>query len=431
MKGLKHINLVDLVVILSLGSTLLYAVANNIPALGSFRWFWGPLSIFLIFISQPQILFKRIVLFSMVYGLLFLVVFPATIWSEMSDWNRNTQLQEFYGLFFSVFLISHFISSSKVYVKKITTKFVFIFITLTLVMTHFALFIDSNIVRDSANSFDGNPIRMNLFKKTGAMGYGYAQAIVILLPVLIYYIKKKSYDFFRKSHLILILVLSVLLIIRANVFANLIVASIVSFLALVSSKNRIISIVFITILVVILLLIPLDSYINALNFSKEFFETDSFIYQKLHDISQFLTGSNPEDKITGAGNRASRYPMLLEALMEAPFFGAASNEFTSYRAEGGHLYFMNRLAQWGVPFFLIFIFLLYNIYKRISNLFSPEFKYYYILSTIAFIFLGLMKNIAGREPFLMLFFIIPVAYISINYKRDKRVRKNKEVIKLK
>lgn len=413
MKGLKHLNLVDLVIIFTLGSTLLYAVANNIPGLGSFRWFWGPLCIFTLIISQPHILFNRIVLLSIIYGLLYLVVFPATIWSEMTAWNRTTQLEEFYGLFFSIFLISYFLNSPNVSSNKIIIKLSFTFIIITLIMTHIALFFDSNIVRDSANTFEGNLSRISFFKKTGTMGYGYAQAVVILIPILIYYIKKSSAILFSKKQLILILILCIILMIRANVFANLLVSTVITFLALVSSKSRAKTIIIMFLLGVILFIVPTESYIKGITYSKELFETESFMYQKLDDFSQFFLGPSTEDALTGAGNRASRYPMLFDALMEAPIYGAASNEFTSYQSEGGHLYFMNRLTQWGIPFFMFFVFLLYRAHKYISKFFNKEFKYYYMLATFAFVLLGLSKNIAGREPFLMLFFIIPASYLSI------------------
>jgi hypothetical protein len=78
--------------------------------------------------------------------------------------------------------------------------------------------------------------------------------------------------------------------------------------------------------------------------------------------------------------------------------------------EGGHLYWMSRLALWGIIGFLGYLTLLKNIFKPIVSLFDPVFRYYYMLSLFSVIVLGLLKNIAGREPYAFLLIVIPGFY---------------------
>jgi len=128
--------------------------------------------------------------------------------------------------------------------------------------------------------------------------------------------------------------------------------------------------------------------------------------KKLKDFAIFIEISEI-DETTDAGRRAERYPMLYDALFAHPVLGDSSNKSVNNISGGAHLYWMNKLALWGIPGFLFFIFVLYKIYKSISSLFSDGYRFYYFLSVIALIFLGLTKAIGGREPWLILIVVIP------------------------
>jgi hypothetical protein len=150
------------------------------------------------------------------------------------------------------------------------------------------------------------------------------------------------------------------------------------------------------------------------------------MYYKLNDFAVFV--ENPDiDPSTGAGARAERYPLLYNALINSPVLGN-----TSYRSHlniesGAHLYWMNRLALWGIPGFLFFIFMLYKIYRSISSLFDANYSFYYFLSVMAFVFLGLIKAIGGSEPWLILIVVIPGLYflpLLEESKKDMAIHKN-------
>jgi hypothetical protein len=151
-----------------------------------------------------------------------------------------------------------------------------------------------------------------------------------------------------------------------------------------------------------------------------YFDADSNIYYKLNDFAKFI--QRPEfEASTGAGRRAARYPLLFDAFINKPLLGDASYNSPFYIVEGGHLYWMNRLTQWGVLGFLFFVFVLYQIYKRIRSLFDDNFAFYYFLSVSAFILLGLIKNISGREPFLVLIVVIPGLYFLPLLDKKKKI----------
>ncbi|MDZ7721976.1 MAG: hypothetical protein U5R06_03895 [candidate division KSB1 bacterium] len=157
--------------------------------------------------------------------------------------------------------------------------------------------------------------------------------------------------------------------------------------------------------------IPKTIYADFFLYLSGYFDSTSVIHSKLTDFAIFI--QMPEfTTTTEAGGRAERYPILFKAFVPKPHLGTASSSETYNIGGGGHLFWMNRLTQWGILGFSAFIYMLYTVYKKIHSLFDNEFGYYYSLSILAFVMLGLVKNIAGREPYLMLLIIIPGLYFT-------------------
>jgi hypothetical protein len=71
----------------------------------------------------------------------------------------------------------------------------------------------------------------------------------------------------------------------------------------------------------------------------------------------------------------------------------------------------NRFRQLnGIFGFMGYLFILRSIFKPVIRLFDEEFRFYYYLSLISIISLGLIKNLGGRENYIMLLIIIPGLY---------------------
>ncbi len=302
------------------------------------------------------------------------------------------------------------------------SKWAFIFIIISLITTNIALFIDPDLVRQSAASGDFTSVQKSVFKLTGAMGYSYVQAVVCLIPIIIYHIKSKKKMVIPPIGLLVILILLLITQIRAQVFANILVAAAITALAVIGSRKRWISFFTILLLGIFIMVIPNSFYANSLASLSTYFERDSEMYYKLNDFASFV--ENPDlDISTGTGARIERYPLLYEALIANPLLGNASYKSNLNIGAGAHLYWMNRLALWGIPGFLFFVFMLFKIYKSISSLFDANYRYYYFLSVMAFVFLGLMKAIGGSEPWLVLIVVIPGLYFLPLLQPKKAIQK--------
>lgn len=403
--------LVDIIILMTITSTLFYLLSKNLPiGIGSFRFVWGPFSLITILLIKPKVILKQPVLQLLLISsiLIFLLFF---FWDKLFLNHRNQIIEEFYNiLIFSVIWMYYLTSKNNRNLPKIC-KFGFIFIIYTIIVTNVVLFIDPMIVRGSANGFDGNTYQLKLSDTFGVLGYGYAQAIVIFIPILVYHIKKNRNLIFTKKWLWTILILIIVTTLRAQVFANVLIMIVTLLMSFAGSKRKKATFRYASLLILFVVVIPSSFYINLLNTASQYFSEDSNTYYKLNDFAMFL--ENPElDTTTGAGGRAERYPILLEAFLENPIFGDASYTSNLHIELGAHVYWMYRLSVWGIFGFMFFLSMLYKVYKSIVNsIYDKEMKFYYFLSVLAFIMFGLIKNIAGREPWIFLIIIIPGLYL--------------------
>lgn len=401
----------DIIILLAIGSTLLYVVFNYLPkGIGSFRFFWAPLSLIIIFYYRSVAFTKDPMTFVLLWGALSAGILQYTLWNNMDDWNRKSVLEDFFNLAVFTAILNYYWVKGDFKRLALLSKWAFVFIVITIITTNIALTIDPLIVRNSANSFLGDPSQKRISKLFGTAGYGYAQSLLLLIPILVYHIKARKQMVFSSKILIIILVLIIITTIRAQVFANLMVAALTTLLSMMGSKNRHLAYRYVAIFIIIYVIIPSSFYANIFTTLGSYFEPGTELNYKMNDFASFIetpefTGSS------GVGGRAERYPLLLEALLAKPVFGYASYKYNINLGGGVHLYWMNHLALWGIPGFLIFVFVLYKIYKTInSSFFDTEIRHYYLLSVLAFIMLGLIKTIAGREPWLMLIVVIPGLY---------------------
>ena len=404
----------------------LMIVANNVPYLGSFRFFWEPLGLLSFIFFYPKVILNKMVINILLYGFLFTGILQYTLWNFASDWYKHSILEDFYNLVIFVFLAAYLLTAREFVFWGRLSKWGLYFLIITAIFTLVALQIAPTIIRESY-SIDSNDIQgySTLFK-LGFGGYGFGISLVALIPVLVFFIKSESKIFFSKKALWILLSLVLITLVQMQIFANIIVATFLIIFSFISSKNRIKGFFLNILLALILSLIPSSNYVKVLtNFSSNF-SIDSDIYYKLNDMANYIDKSN-ESK-NGIETRSARYPELFNAFSAKPIFGDASyaSYFQKELQNGGHLFWMSRLTLWGIIGFIFYLLILKNIFKPIHNLFDKEFRYYYGLSLFSVVVLGLIKNLAGREPYLMLLIIIPGLYF---YSKSKLERNKRQYLK--
>lgn len=394
-------------------SSLLLIIANNVPILASFRWFWAP--IFLLFsLLYIKKINSKYLLYVLFYGLLYCLILQYTLWRYANDWYKKYIREDYYSLavFYIMFLWLYKNKFINEWIKLAALALLFFFITG--IMTIIATKIEPEVVRASYSSGYLKIPKYDKLYKLGFGSYGYMTALISLIPILIFFIKTKQKTFLSNLYLYIFIFLIIFLLIRSQIFANIIIGISIFIFSFLSQKRFIFNLLIYLIIILTLLNIPKNFWINSLLQIRSNFKPKTTLYYKFTDIVNFLEKPDLEEPKTSVGGRAERYPMLFKAFKSSPFFGDASydSEFDYELGVGYHLYWMSRLTLWGIYGFLFYIFFLVNIFKPILSLFDNTFKYYYKLSLFSIIALGLMKNLAGREPYIMLFVVIPGLYFN-------------------
>jgi hypothetical protein len=207
------------------------------------------------------------------------------------------------------------------------------------------------------------------FRKLGGGTYSTAIAFMSLFPIFIFFYKNKKQSLFSLTQLIFFTLIIFLALIGIQLFANIMIAFVVSFIAILGIKKINRSILTIFLIFSLTMVIPISVYVNALNTISNIFSSKSDINFKLNDLAIFLeTGAEIETNTTSAGLKAGRYPMLFESFRKSPVLGCyfLSDEYANgYLEEGRHLYWMNKLTTTGILGMILFLFILFFILKSI------------------------------------------------------------------
>ena len=409
-----------------LASSLLLIIANNVTILMSYRWVWAPVFLLFSILFYTKSLSQQSVRSALIYGLLFAGVLQYFLWIHASDWYKKAIFEDFYALIVFVLLFG-ILDRQKYYLEwQKLSKMGLIFFIITGIMTLIATSINPLVVRASYSSGRYQMAEYDELFKLGFGSYGYMIAIVALIPVLVYFYKNNRKFWLSKKVIIILIFFFYVVLIRAQIIANIIIASIILIVAILGAEKFKKKIIIYGLLGVIFLAIPTRFWVEGFQNLSALFEPGSLLNYRFQDLSFYI--ENPEitegvTRTTTAG-RAARYPMLLNAFMENPFLGDASygSNFSYELSHGSHLYWMSRLALWGIFGFIGYIFLLRNIFKPVINMFDSNFKFYYQLSLLSVVALGLIKNLGGREPYIMLLIIIPGLYI-LHYKAINKTNK--------
>jgi hypothetical protein len=409
-KALFNISLMIMV------SSLLFIIGNNIPVLVSFRWFWGPIFILFSILFYTEVFRYKNVYSVIIYGILFVGILQYSVWIYAFDAYKSAIFNDFYALIVFVVLFTILLYNSYYNEWVKLAKIGLWFFIITCFMTIIATRINPLVVRASYSSLKLEMVDFYAIYKLGFGTYGFMTSLVALFPILVFFIKNNKGWLSRKKAIVLI-ILFYFVLIQAQIFSNILVASATLVLAFLGSQKFIRNIIVIIILGIIIKKIPESFWVNTLFSLSDSFEKGSSLSNKFQDIAKFFNHDNPlfsEDATTGVGVRAARYPMLGEAFLDSPFFGDASyhSKHEIAMSWGKHLYWMSRLALWGIFGFLGYIIILKNAFKPVLKLFANNFIFYYTLSLLSIIALGLLKNLALRETYIILFIIIPGLYFT-------------------
>ena len=336
------------------------------------------------------------------------------LWFDVNEWNRNMITTEFIYIVLPITIFAYFRMENDYIGLAKLVKWTLLFIAITSILTIIVTYYNPMIVRNiigSASQSTSQQMEDLGYKKFGVGGYGFATAIVSLFPMLIYYYKNNDRSPWGKKTLLLFMVIVYFSLIKIQIFANILIATTFIILSLIGKKKFAKSWVYISVVLLIAVLIPVQYYIDMFAYMANWFNTGSENYSKFNDMAQFLS-SGGSYKDTGAGIRASRFPLNWESFTSNPLYGGQYGN--------GHLHWMNKLAVFGLLGTIPFVLIIYKYIKINLKYFNKEFAFYFLLSLFSIITLGAIKALSGREIWFTFFVLLPGFYYLPLLKKHKK-----------
>ncbi|MCD4731536.1 MAG: hypothetical protein K8R74_13110 [Bacteroidales bacterium] len=398
--------------------TYLPIVYNNLPQyIGSYHLF-AAIWLGSVLVFYPRLIVEKSFLFLLFFGLVFVILLLNTLWSEMTDWNKSAIQREFYFFSVAISVILYFKMERDYEGLARLVKWALIFIGITAIMSIYSTSINPMAGRYMTDPSVFESGEFEQFKKLGVGSHVLSTILVALFPIMFYYYRNRTDSIFSRKLIIFYGIISFIAIIRIQVFANILLSVFIIIVSLAGRKRIKESILTISILIIVFIIIPASFYAGLLMNISSYFDPDSVVYYKLKDMAQFVTARSYYG--TGAGGRASRYPLLFEAFIENPLLGYFAGDHTRDIAAGGHLYWMNRLTIFGLLGFIPLLIIHVGYIKSAIKFFNEEFTFYFLVSVFAILGLGLMKNLAGQEMWFAYFVLLPGLYFLPLLKKKKR-----------
>jgi hypothetical protein len=428
-----HFRLVSFMLI---SSTYLPVIFVNLPPFIRSHHIWTIIWGISLITFYPKIFLNKAMVYLISYAL-FLYVGTKTIWINMDDKNHHRLFLELYQVSIGISVITYFFQSKDYFGLAQLTKWSIVFLFITAIMTIISSSLDPmyarNIVSISSITLESKKEIIMSFKQFGGGNYSTAGAFMCLFPILIYYYKNIELRPLLKNLIIIFAATIFYALLGMQIFGNILIATVFGIIALLGMKKIRKSIIVILVFLFIIMLIPKYVYVDSLKSVGNEFSKNSELNYKFNDLATFIeTGANLEDKSTGIGGRAERYPILLQAFIKSPLFGyyySSNNYDNFYNPEGAHLYWMNKLTITGIVGLVFFSFILYYFLKVTIKRFDFTYRFFYLLASLSILFYGFMKVIGGRETWYAFFIILPGLYFLPLLKNNKinRLKKTKLV----
>ncbi|MBI9032090.1 hypothetical protein JEZ13_08845 [bacterium] len=325
---------------------------------------------------------------------------------------RNTK--EFTYMFIGITLLDYFYlnEKSKYYFSKITYWAIVATIITSFVTIALTIY-NPTIVRSSYSSGED----LEVFNRYGAGGYGFAALLIMIIPAIFYLIR---IEFIHKIKGNIVIGLFLITLLQMQIFANILIGFVVTFFSIIGRKKAKKSYMLMFLIIMIFIFIPQDVYVDSLNSIADNIDPNSLIHRKIVDLAKFISiGEVTED--TATGMKSSRYIMLWDVFSDNPILGGFSVKQRHTWSAGYHLQWMYKLASFGILGLLIHIIIHTSYLKNSLRQFDENYRYYFLLSWLALIGLGFMKNLAGREMWVGYFVLLHGVYYLPLYKRKGRI----------
>lgn len=245
-------------------------------------------------------------------------------------------------------------------------------------------------------SANGELALSNHYLRQGVCLYDFA-AIMMLTPAMVVSIYKSNKHIFKVSQFLIIFayfILALFFMYKAQVTTTMLLCVFTLLIILiiknnVSTKNLLG--IFLTLLVIMLIQDMVLPYISFLTTGTQF-------ESRINEVALMASGGDIEGD---SATRLDHYISSIKCFLHNPIFGSQTEII------GGHAYILDHLGRYGIVGSSLFFSFLYAAWKQCYSSLNTYFKSVYMILTLTVIVLGFLKNLAGLDYWLYLFFYIP------------------------
>jgi len=410
--------ILEIVITLYLARLLFPLLFLQLPFPFHSYYFYGALVFAAFAILYPKSYFlKSLVPFYVFFAIH--IIFTPLIWGKSIIFldkgqylNIKSVIIAYFPLFIALLVYNHYINKNDFITLGRICKRAIIFTFLGVINSLIVLINFPQAIRE-ANLYLGTFYLSEYYKYLGLLDYGFFNALCSIFPILVYMVIKSQIDSYKKIGWIIFILLSFTSIIYAQITAFLLFSAIFGITAIFLRENYKKDIIYFVIaLLIVVLVIPSSSIAQIFYRSSEFFPY-SVLGDRLFEAG--LTIENPYIDYYAspyhAGRRLGRIPLLLESFLSNPIIGGG--------LDTNHAKWFDMLSAFGLLGFVPWVWLIVDNYKRNLKILNKKYIPYYMLSIIAFIAMGCIKNTGYDHTWIFWFLIAPGAnFIYINNYND-------------
>lgn len=347
------------------------------------------------FCSKTLVLYYLFFAYQLTFGLLGGKGYDVTMWGA-----------RFLGMVIPLHMSTVLFSPKYLKDNKSISKFVLMISFATVLLSIRVLINDGNALRvaSMANSTGDWDILYGYWKQ-GMASYDMA-AMMLFMPVVLISRLKSNVKGKEKLFLLTGIITIIIFMYLGQVTTTFILCLMVMLLSFLNIKNRSVAFVSIGLMSAIILL----SFTGIMDWLVSITGEGS-MNDRLSSVSAVSHGGALDEE-SDAGIRWAMIGTTIHSFFESPLFGSPNARI------GGHNFFLDLLAKYGIVGCLPFFLMIKTQCKIITFYLSKDAKRYYYIILIGFIALGVIKNMSGIEYWNYLFIYYPALLIWFDSKKQ-------------
>lgn len=361
------------------------------------------------------VVFGTVRFFSKSYLYLYLyiaayVLFMGVFWRETGDLRES--ILNLFAIFLPVSLYEYFIYSRDLKGLDYVVKGALVFIAISCLI-NIGIFVFTGV--SSRMIYSGTVQTGTDFGRTinrlGSAGIMFYYGLSLIIPAVVACFKSIPKWNRTRVGLLLFLVIAMVALFLAEYATAMLLGLVGLVFAMLGVRRFRTSLIITLIFALVSFFLPRGFLAYGFGYAADISQGET-MSARLSDLSITMEeGVGVAD--THTARRADRIPYLLRHIIRSPFIGGGPST--------GHSFWLDRLSMYGILGLLPLFFIYRYQFIRNNSMFNETYKFYYLLTLMIFISMGVMKNMAGAHFTLSFLLLVPGLFHTSLYDKTQYV----------